>query len=1307
MANRKDPKKELEDLGKAARQEAADGALDIQNLQTKLKDFFKENNNLTSKQLKDIKEILKNYKELSKELKNIDVSNEDYKYVVEEILEILEDSNKELQVSASIYEELNKLIGKQLSELNKSSSVKEKLNNLDHENIGLISKNNMSLDASISLLRDKIRLIDYAKTLMDISENRGILVDSDMFQQLIDKGVQFSDTVNSLKSELDGLNTKLSETSKDDDSERASILEDIKSTKSKLSDMAYDELQNNKKSLNTLKSELGVREEINDAFEDYVKKVDTSYTKYAAIANMIPFFGKGLSKAFLQAKDISIEAGTAIRDVFMETRDPIKALAAGMKVMRGHIGMMGPIIGAMVFAFKGVHSLLSSINEITKGIQAETGLASVQAYDLYKNALSAQTSFHNQLSTLEDIVNVQKGWVNNYSRFAQLTDTTLVQISDAAKVFGYTAETAAQLQGTFMELGADESMAGNMQVAVGNLAKANKLAPGVITRDLVENSEFLATNFAGMPIEAAKAAIEVRKLGFSLSQAAKIQDHLFDVQGSLTAQMEASVAMGKLIDVSAARNYALQGETVKMMQEISKQAGTYAEFQSASVPQRMLLAKAFGMEVGELQKSLYIREKLSGLTEEEQKYALDHLKTLDGVEKMSAGQLKSEISKAQQAERFDVALSKIKNALIKAVLPLVEALVPVLETASNILSGIALIIKGIGYGFQVIGYFVEAFLYPLEIINDIIFNGIGDAVRKVGDDLRDGWLGPLKVIIGSLAAIGAGMGAFKLLTNLNFSKVADSFKSIFSMDTFKNIPDKVKGVYDKIKGVFSGQGIQSSTPTPPNGANATPPPDSGGGIGGSFNKDLQNVLRTSNKIKPEAGENLKNFLKNLAVGLKSMGTSNVSVGAGNLTPTSVGFKSMGSATKNIKSLSSIDGEALKKTLQGIASGLKSMGSGKVFLGSMSLVISSIGFTAMAPSIKILQSMASIDSESLKKTLQGIASGLRSMSSGKVFLGSLGLIAASVGFVSMIPAMFGIKLMSTVDGKSLKIGLQGLASGLISMGNSKVLIGAVAMAISAVAFIAMIPAAIGMAALGLAAPLAATGLTLLGTALSTFGSIMMSGAAIFGLAILIGSAVALGYALSLAAPAIQAFATSLSSMTLEQLFVVAAMGPALVGFGISAAAASIALLAASVGFTVFALSFSYFGSVVQQNVNPISELSKSIESLVENLNNLQNVDIASISSKLKNLGAVSMTAKVTTDSTINPNPIDIKNKTKTDSVSTTTFEDRNTSLQSNNTNAKIDRLINVMQQYVNANPQLVIEFDDGTVSKLKSKLKKTI
>jgi hypothetical protein len=1235
MANRKDPKKELKDLGEEAKQQAAANALDIQKLQDKLKEFFKQNANLTISQLKGVKDIIKNYKELHNALKTVDVTNENFKDVVQEILDLIEESNKELAKSVSIYDELNKLIEQQLSELNKSSSVKEKLNNLDQDSIGLISKNNISLDASLGLLRQKINLIENAKTLMDISNDKGILVDSNMFDNLQKSGIQFSETVTNLKSELDGLNKELLDANDANrsESERNEILSKIESTKSRIADLAYSELQNNKKSLNTLKSELGVREEINDAFEDYVRNVDRSYTKYAAIANMIPFFGKGLSKAFLQAKDISIEAGTAIRDVFMETRDPIKALAAGMKVMRGHIGMMGPIIGGMVFAFKAVHSLLSSINEITKGIQAETGLASVQAYDLYKNALSAQTSFHNQLSTLEDIVNVQKGWVNNYSRFAQLTDTTLVQISDAAKVFGYTAETAAQLQGTFMELGADERVAGNMQVAVGNLAKANKLAPGVIAKDLVENSEFLATNFAGMPIEAAKAAIEVRKLGFSLSQAAKIQDHLFDVQGSLTAQMEASVAMGKLIDVSAARNYALQGETVKMMQEISKQAGTYAEFQSASVPQRMLLAKAFGMEVGELQKSLYIREKLSGLSEEEQKYALDHLKTLDGVEKMSAGQLKSEISKAQQAERFDVALSKIKNALIKAVLPLVEALVPILETASNIISSLVFPLKIVEGMFIVIGYIIQGLLMPLQFINDIIDDGLTGAVNKFGDSLAN----PLDAIAKiSLAVLGIG-AAFKALSNIKFGNIT----SMFSMD---NLKTKSKGIYDRVKGAFSGQGIQSSTPTPPS---------SEGGIGGSFNKDLQNVLRTSNRIKPEAGENIKNFLKNLAMGLRSMGTSNVSVGAGNLTPTSIGFSSMTSATKNIRSLSSIDGEALKKSLQGIASGLRSMGTGKVFLGSMSLIMSSVGFLAISPSIKVLQSMASLDSEALKKSLQGIASGLRSMGTSKVLLGSFAMIAASIGFIAMIPAT------------------------------------------------------IGMAALGLAAPLAATGLTLLGTALSTFGSIMMSGAAIFGLAILIASAVALGYALSLAAPAIQAFANSLSSMTLEQLFVVAAMGPALVGFGISAAAASLALLAASVGFAAFALSFSYFGSVVQQNVNPISELSKSIESLVDNLNNLQNVDIASVASKLKSLGDASIKTKVTTDSTINPNPIDIKGNAKTDNTTSPTFEQRNASLQNTSSNYKMDRLISLMEQYINTSPQLVIEFDDGTVSKLKSKLKKTI
>jgi ferritin len=1225
----KNPLKDIEDLGKAAREEAKNLASDTEQLQTRLKQFFKENTKLTSAQLRSVADVLKKYKELQKILNNLEVSGEDYKNTVEKLRDLLEETNEQLEESKFLYDILQKKLNEQLNSLDEFATIKDKINNLDQDSIGLVSKNADNLDLSIQILRERVRLLDKAQSLIDIKESK-LLVDSGVFDDLVKSGVEFEEGVSSISKKLNELkNDRKAFIDAKDTANVKIINEEINSLSSELSVLAAKEIANKKKSTNALKSELGVRREINDAYEDYVRSVDSSYTKYAAIANLIPFIGGNISKAFLQAKDISIDAGKAIRDTFIETKDPIKALAAGMKVMRGHIGMMGPIIGGMVFAFKAVHGLLSSINEITKGIQAQTGLASVQAYDLYKNALSAQTAFHNQLSTLEDIIAVQTAYIQQYGRFSQLTDTTLVQISDAAKVFGYAAETASQLQGTFMELGADESIAGNMQVAVGNLAKANKLAPGVIAKDLVDNSEYLATNFAGMPIEAAKAAIEVRKLGYSLSQAAKTQDHLFDVQGSLTAQMEASVAMGKLIDVSAARNYALQGDTVKMMQEISKQSGTYAEFQKASVPQRMLLAKAFGMEVGELQKSLYIREKLTGLSEEEQKYALDHLKTLDGVEKMSAGQLKSEISKAQQAERFDVAISKVKNALIKAVLPVVESLVPILETVSNIISALVIPLKLVEWIFMGIGYVIEGLLMPLQFINDIIDDGLAGAVKKFGNSFAN----PLDAIAKvSLAVIGIGT-AFKALSNIKFGNIT----GMLNMDTLKT---KAKGIYDRVKGAVSSR---------MGGAAPTSQANAGGGIG----TDLQNSIKASKQIKPESGQIVKDFLKSLA------------------------------------------------------SGLQSMGSGKATAGAAGLTKASVGFTAMKPALPQIKALSKIDAEMLKKNLQGLASGLRSMGTGKTFMGSLGLALASLGFIVMRPAMVGIKAMASIDGEMLKKNLQGIASGLRSMGTTKVLLGSLALILASVGFIAAIPAAIGMAALGLAAPLAATGLTLLGVALNTFGAAMANPMALLGLALLVGTAVALGYALSLAAPAIQAFASSLESMSMERVLAIGLLGPALVLFSASAVIASLGLMAASIGFAAFALSFGYFGDKVLQYSDPISQLSDSILSLANSFKALQSVDMSKISTNVKTLGDVSVKSNATVDTKINSNPIKTKNTSNVDTETNPTYKDSNTTSQSTNINYKLDRLLNVMQQYISMSPQLVIEFDDGTVSKLKSKLKKTI
>ena len=121
---------------------------------------------------------------------------------------------------------------------------------------------------------------------------------------------------------------------------------------------------------------------------------------------------------------------------------------------------------------------------------------------------------------------------------------------------------------------------------------------------------------------------------------------------------------------------------------------------------------------------------------------------------------------------------------------------------------------------------------------------------------------------------------------------------------------------------------------------------------------------------------------------------------------------------------------------------------------------------------------------------------------------------------------GEKLGETGEGAGK--GLTALAEGLKSFASGKVLLGALNLipaALGLLTMVAGIPAMFALAAVGVPA---GTGLTALGTGLSAFGQAMKLlgpaglAYAAAGLALLVGSLIGIGFALNLAAPAIEAF-----------------------------------------------------------------------------------------------------------------------------------------------------------------------------------------
>jgi hypothetical protein len=134
------------------------------------------------------------------------------------------------------------------------------------------------------------------------------------------------------------------------------------------------------------------------------------------------------------------------------------------------------------------------------------------------------------------------------------------------------------------------------------------------------------------------------------------------------------------------------------------------------------------------------------------------------------------------------------------------------------------------------------------------------------------------------------------------------------------------------------------------------------------------------------------------------------------------------STKNVKS-----GTGVKDFLTNLATGLKEMGSGKVLLGAFNLIPASIGLIAMIPGFLGAKLLENIDGKTLKKALEGLANGLESMGTGSVAKGALVMILAGVAFAAMTVGAIGLGAVALL-GEVAGAGLVGLSVGLSALGN---------------------------------------------------------------------------------------------------------------------------------------------------------------------------------------------------------------------------------------------------------------------------------
>jgi hypothetical protein len=289
-------------------------------------------------------------------------------------------------------------------------------------------------------------------------------------------------------------------------------------------------------------------------------------------------------------------------------------------------------------------------------------------------------------------------------------------------------------------------------------------------------------------------------------------------------------------------------------------------------------------------------------------------------------------------------------------------------------------------------------------------------------------------------------------------------------------------------------------------------------------------------------------------------------------------------------------------------------------------------------------------EKLKEFFTNLAAGLKEMASMEVVGGALALIPASIGLVAFIPGYLGAKLLERLDGEKFRTSLEGLAFGLQAMASSKVLLGSLALIAASVGLIAMIPGVVGGLLLAASATPIATGLGILAGGLVAFGTAMASGVGLLGLAALVGAVIGLGFALGIAAPGIEAFGTVITSVfaglatlvtsvaagfvtlmdsvSLEKVMNMALLGPALISAAVGLTAFSAAMAAGSMasGITSFLTGGGLLSDLqtLVEMAGPLQSVATSLTAIAGALAGI-GVALATVETdKLEEMGDLVMT-----------------------------------------------------------------------------------
>jgi hypothetical protein len=308
-----------------------------------------------------------------------------------------------------------------------------------------------------------------------------------------------------------------------------------------------------------------------------------------------------LNKLVENERDLYETVASNLVEIREEAESYQKSLQGVLETAR-QLGNDPKLMGAFLFT-QGIEK----VEQFHQGFEElhHQGLSAGQAIEGQFKGMSMMS-----MLGLSDTKGALQGVVEEYGNINALSGDTVDALGQMAHHFGISGQEAAKLNASMSRIpGETAESAANAMEHTGHLAEMQGIAPGKIMKDMAANTGEMARAGAKGAEEFGKSVVELHKMGVEMQTASKIADGLLDFESSINAQNEASVLLGKEINLDKARELALNNDIEGMSKEILKNVGSSAEFGKMNRLEQDALAKSVGMTVEELTKSLDAQEE--------------------------------------------------------------------------------------------------------------------------------------------------------------------------------------------------------------------------------------------------------------------------------------------------------------------------------------------------------------------------------------------------------------------------------------------------------------------------------------------------------------------------------------------------------------------------------------------------------------------------------------------------------------------------------------------------------------------------